>query len=114
MRHWAVESAIIAFPPACHPGELLSLWVAPVAPRYDYGPEYIDQAMAERACAPNGLSQVPQGSLCLRGYVESQHSRLRDQCVDIRSFCSALHTRVFIGDWEDERRTVRRLRRWAV
>jgi transposase InsO family protein len=76
--------------------------------RLDNGPELTCQAIAEWADGVVGLVFIPPGEPWCNGYVESFHSRQRDEFLNINVFTSLLHARVEAKDWHQEYNRVRR------
>lgn len=76
--------------------------------RMDNGPEMASKAVATWAEDVVGLVFIPPGEPWRNGYVESFHSRQRDELLNISSFASLLHARVELADWHEEYNHVRR------
>lgn len=76
--------------------------------RMDNGPELTCNAIAEWADGVVGLVFIPPGEPWCNGYVESFHSRQRDEFLNINVFTSLLHARVEAEDWHREYNHVRR------
>ncbi|WP_163747923.1 IS3 family transposase [Mycobacterium noviomagense] len=74
----------------------------PAVLRCDNGPEFACAAMANWAANHIGLYFIPPGEPWRNGYVESFHSRIRNECLNINSFWSLAHARVVISDWKHE------------
>ena len=70
----------------------------PVILRMDNVPELTCRAVAEWAHDVVGLASLPPGEPWKNGYVESFHSRQRDEFLNITTFPSLLHTRVKLTD----------------
>ena len=80
----------------------------PVFLRIDNGPELTCRALAKRAAGVVDLAFIPPGEPWKNGYVESFHSRQRDEFLNINTFASLLHARVELTDWHRECNHVRR------
>jgi len=76
--------------------------------RMDNGPEMAGNALADWADQVVGLVFIPPGEPWKNGYVESFHSRQRDEFLNINTFASLLHARVELTDWHHEYNHVRR------
>lgn len=76
--------------------------------RMDNGPEMICNALAAWADQVVGLVFIPPGEPWKNGYVESFHSRQRDEFLNINTFATLLHARVDLTDWHQEYNHVRR------
>jgi putative transposase len=74
----------------------------PAVLRCDNGPELACAAMADWARQRVGLSFIPPGEPWRNGYIESFNSRVRDECLNINSFCSLAQARVVISDWKQD------------
>jgi putative transposase len=74
----------------------------PVVLRCDDGPELACSAMADWASGQVGLYFIPPGEPWRNGYVESFNSRIRDECLNIKSFWSLAQARVVISDWKHD------------
>jgi putative transposase len=70
--------------------------------RYDNGPELACAAMADWASGQIGLHFIPPGKPWRNGYIESFNSRIRDECLNVNSFCSPAQARVVITDWKHD------------
>ncbi len=70
--------------------------------RMDNGPELTCRALAQWAEGVVDLAFIPQGEPWKNGYVESFHSRQRDEFLNITTFPSLLHARVELTDWHRE------------
>lgn len=81
---------------------------APELLRMDNGPEMACNAIADWADGIVGLVFIPPGEPWKNGYVESFHSRQRDEFLNINTFASLLHARVELADWHHEYNHVRR------
>lgn len=66
--------------------------------RCDNGSEFVSQALADWANDMIGIFYIPPGQPWRNGYVESFNSRIRDECLNLNSFCSLAHVRVVIGE----------------
>jgi len=80
----------------------------PAVLRMDNGPEMISNALADWAHDVVDLVFIPPGEPWNNGYVESFHSRQRDEFLNINTFATLLHARVELADWHAEYNTVRR------
>jgi transposase InsO family protein len=49
-----------------------------------------------------GTAFIEPGSPWQNPYVESFHSRVRDELLDVEEFCSLAEARVVIGDWQED------------
>ena len=74
----------------------------PAVLRCDNGPELACAAMADWAAGQVGLHFIPPGEPWRNGYVESFNSRIRDECLNIKSFWSLAQARVVISDWKHD------------
>lgn len=80
----------------------------PAILRMDNGPELTCQALAEWAEGVVGLVFIPPGEPWRNGYVESFHSRQREEFLNINTFTTVLQARVELTDWHHEYNQVRR------
>jgi transposase InsO family protein len=80
----------------------------PAILRMDNGPELTCRALAQWAAGVVDLAFIPPGEPWKNGYVESFHSRQRDELLNITTFPSLLHARVELTDWHREYNQVRR------
>jgi putative transposase len=76
--------------------------------RMDNGPELTCRALAQWAAGVVDLAFIPPGEPWKNGYVESFHSRQRDEFLNINTFATLLHARVELTDWHREYNHVRR------
>lgn len=76
--------------------------------RMDNGPEMACNAVVGWADGVVGLVFIPLGEPWKNGYVESFHSRQRDEYVNINAFAPLLQARVELADWHHEYNHVRR------
>ena len=76
--------------------------------RMDNGPELTCRALAKWAEGIVDLAFIPPGEPWKNGYVESFHSRQRDEFLNINTFPSLLHARVELTDWHHEYNNIRR------
>lgn len=68
--------------------------------RSDNGPEFISNRVRKFLARINvGTSFIEPGSPWENGYVESFHSRLRDECLSCEAFSSLAEARHVIGRW---------------
>jgi putative transposase len=76
---------------------------APESLRYDNGPEMTAHALADW-CELSGTGTVfiEPGSPWQNPYVESFHSRVRDELLDVEEFSCLTEARVVIGDWRED------------
>ena len=80
----------------------------PAILRMDNGPELTCRALAEWADDVVDLVFIPPGEPWRNGYVESFHSRQREEFVNINTFTTVLQARVELTDWHHEYNHVRR------
>jgi putative transposase len=73
---------------------------APAFVRFDHGPEFIAQAVADW-CRFNGVATVfiDPGSPWQNAWIESFNGRLRDELLNAWRFDSLLEAKVLIEDW---------------
>jgi hypothetical protein len=74
----------------------------------DNGPELTCRALARWAQGVVDLAFILPGEPWKNGYVESFHSRQRDEFHYITTFATLLHARVELTDWHREYNHVRR------
>ena len=71
--------------------------------RSDNGPEFVSQAIQRwLASLDVGTLYVEPGSPWQNGYVESFHSRLRDELLNLEQFDSARHARPHAAAWQED------------
>ena len=78
---------------------------APQHLRCDNGPEMTAHALrdwCERS--KTGTAYIEPGSPWQNPYVESFHSRVRDELLDVEEFSCLAEARVVIGDWQEDYR----------
>lgn len=80
----------------------------PAVLRMDNGPELTCRGLAQWAEGIVDLAFIPPGEPWKNGYVESFHSRQRDEFLNITTFPSLLHARVELTDWHHEYNNIRR------
>jgi transposase InsO family protein len=76
--------------------------------RMDNGPELTCRALAQLAEGVVDPAFIPPGEPWKNGYVESFHSRQRDELSNITTFARLLHAHVELTDWHRECNHVRR------
>ena len=76
--------------------------------RIDNGPELTCRALAHWAAGVVDLAFIPPGEPWKNRYVESFHSRQRDESLNINTFATILHAHVKLTDWHREYNHVRR------
>jgi putative transposase len=76
---------------------------APEHLRMDNGPEMTAHAL-QNWCEQAGTATVyiDPGSPWQNGYVESFHSRVRDELLDVEEFSCLLEAQVMIEDWRED------------
>jgi putative transposase len=76
---------------------------APVHLRMDNGPEMTANALRDWCqLSETGTAYIEPGSPWQNPYVESFHSRVRDELLDIEEFSCLAEARVVIGDWQED------------
>jgi putative transposase len=76
---------------------------APELLRMDNGPEMTAHALRDWCLlAKTGTVFIEPGSPWQNPFVESFHSRVRDELLDVEEFCSLAEARVVIGDWRED------------
>jgi transposase InsO family protein len=76
---------------------------APEFLRMDNGPEMTAHALKDWCVlSRTGTAYIEPGSPWQNPYVESFHSRVRDELLDVEEFSCLAETRVVIGDWQDD------------
>ena len=75
--------------------------------RCDNGPELICAALAEWCHQRTGICFIDPGCPWQNPWIESFHSRLRDECLNLNHFRTVLEAHVVIGDWREEYNHVR-------
>jgi putative transposase len=71
--------------------------------RCDNGPEMTAHALRDWCeMSKTGTVFIEPGSPWQNPFVESFHSRVRDELLDIEEFCSLAEARVVIGDWRED------------
>jgi putative transposase len=81
----------------------------PAVLRCDTGPELACSAMADWAAGQVGLHFIPPGVQRVCRIVQL---RIRDECLNIKSFRSLAHARVIISDWKHDYNHHRRHSAW--
>lgn len=76
--------------------------VWPGALRCDNGPELISTALADWCRARTDTVFIDPGCPWQNPWIESFHSRLRDECLNLNHFRGVLEASVVIGDWREE------------
>lgn len=75
---------------------------APAYIRSDNGSEFIAKTIRESlAQHPIQIIYIDPGSPWQNGFVESFHSRLRDECLNQELFLSVAEARVVINQWRE-------------
>ena len=70
--------------------------------RSDNGPEFVSRRVQEFLRKIGiGTSYITPGSPWENGYVESFHSRLRDECLACEEFTTLAEAQIVIGRWRD-------------
>lgn len=85
----------------------LTRGVFPMAIRCDNGPELVCVALANWCDDRTGIIFIDPGCPWQNPWVESFHSRLRDECLNLNHFRTVLEAQVVIGDWRIEYNHVR-------
>ena len=76
---------------------------APEYLRCDNGPEMTAHALSDWCVrSRTGTAFIEPGSPWQNPYVESFHSRVRDELLDIEEFSCLAEARVVIGDWQED------------
>jgi putative transposase len=76
---------------------------APELLRCDNGPEMTAHALRDWCqLSKTGTAFIEPGSPWQNPFVESFHSRVRDELLDIEEFCSLAEAQVVIGDWRED------------
>ncbi len=76
---------------------------APEFLRMDNGPEMTAHALSDWCRLSNtGTVFIDPGSPWQNPFVESFHSRVRDELLDIEEFSCLAEARVVIGDWQED------------
>ena len=76
---------------------------APELLRCDNGPEMTAHALKDWCVlTKTGTVFIEPGSPWQNPFVESFHSRVRDELLDVEEFCSLAEARVVIGDWRED------------
>jgi len=76
---------------------------APEYLRCDNGPEMTAHALSDWCTSSGtGTAYIEPGSPWQNPYVESFHSRVRDELLDIEEFSCLAEARVVIGDWHED------------
>ena len=76
---------------------------APELLRCDNGPEMTAHALKDWCqLSKTGTVFIEPGSPWQNPFVESFHSRVRDELLDVEEFCSLAEARVVIGDWRED------------
>ncbi len=76
--------------------------VWPVALRCDNGPELVCSALADWCGQRTGITFIDPGCPWQNPWIESFHSRLRDECLNLNHFRTILEAQVVITDWRQE------------
>ncbi len=76
---------------------------APELLRMDNGPEMTAHALRDWCeLSKTGTVFIEPGSPWQNPFVESFHSRVRDELLDVEEFCGLAEARVVIGDWRED------------
>jgi putative transposase len=76
---------------------------APEHVRCDNGPEMTAQALSDWCeFSKTGTAFIDPGSPWQNPFVESFHSRVRDELLDVEEFSCLAEARVVIGDWHED------------
>ena len=76
---------------------------APELLRCDNGPEMTAHALRDWCgLSKTGTVFIEPGSPWQNPFVESFHSRVRDELLDVEELCSLAEARVVIGDWRED------------
>ncbi len=76
---------------------------APEQLRMDNGPEMTADALKDWCrFSRAGTAYIDPGSPWQNPYVESFHSRVRDELLDVEEFSCLAEARVVIGDWQED------------
>ena len=76
---------------------------APEYLRCDNGPEMTAHALEDWCVlSGTGTAYIEPGSPWQNPYVESFHSRVRDELLDVEEFSCLAEARVVIGDWRED------------
>ena len=76
---------------------------APEHLRMDNGPEMTAHALRDWCVlSRTGTAYIEPGSPWQNPYVESFHSRVRDELLDVEQFSCLAEARVVIGDWRED------------
>jgi putative transposase len=82
---------------------LIALHGAPAHLRMDNGPEMTAHALQGwREDANTGTAYIDPGAPWQNPFVESFHSRVRDELLDVEEFSCLAEARVVIEDWREE------------
>jgi putative transposase len=77
--------------------------VAPELLRMDNGPEMTAHALQDWCeVSKTGTAYIEPGSPWQNPFVESFHSRVRDELLDVEEFSCLAEARVVIGDWQED------------
>ena len=80
--------------------QLADIWGAPAFIRSDNGPEFIAQIIQDWChMAAVQTLYIEPGSPWQNGFIESFHSRFRDECLNQEIFFSIAETRVVVEDY---------------
>ncbi len=84
-------------------GRLAAERGAPEHLRCDNGPEMTAHALRDWCeLSGTGTAFIEPGSPWQNPYVESFHSRVRDELLDVEEFSCLAEARVVIGDWQED------------
>jgi putative transposase len=76
---------------------------APELLRCDNGPEMTAHAPGDWCqLSKTGTVVIEPGSAWQNPFVESLHSRIRDELLDVEEFCNLAEARMVIGDWRED------------
>lgn len=82
--------------------------IAPELLRMDNGPELTAHALQDWCrFSRAGTAYIEPGSPWQNPFVESFHSRVRDELLDVEEFACLAEARVVIGDWREDYNTRR-------
>ena len=82
---------------------LFVMYGVPSCIRSDNGPEFVSQAIQRWLASLDVRTlYVEPGSPWQNGYVESFHSRLRDELLNLEQFDSARHARAHASAWQED------------
>ena len=81
---------------------LVAAWGAPTHIRCDNGPEMTAHALIDWCAKHSTISSIDPGAPWQNAFVESFHSRVRDELLNLELFSCLAEAKVLIEDWRED------------